>query len=107
MTSLGTLQERRDGDPDRREDGFQIERTRAPWTAVAWVLGIVVSVLITYNATANTIRDQVSENRRRIAVLEQAKRDGDRRLDDLQESVGKLNTKIDDLIKILLNEHRQ
>lgn len=65
----------------RTDRGLQIR-----WQVVAWVLGVVVSVLMTYNATANNMNARVS-------VLES-------QMTELQRQLQHVNDKLDRLVDL-------
>lgn len=50
------------------------------WQAVAWFLGVIVTALITYNTTANGFD-------KRLSVLESQRRDGERRLQRIENKL--------------------
>lgn len=70
-------------DDYRRRHSDQPGRIR--WQVVAWVLGIAISALSTYNATANTMNA-------RVAVLES-------RMNSLEYQIERMNNKLDRLLE--------
>jgi peptidoglycan hydrolase CwlO-like protein len=64
---------------------------RVTWGAVAWLLTIVVTALLTYGATTSSYD-------RRISVLESQQHDNDRRSERIEAKIDKLEAKIDQLL---------
>lgn len=64
-------------------DETQFDGRGIKWQAVAWVLGIVVSILVTYNTTANGFD-------KRLSVLESQRNDLERRLVRIEEKLDRL-----------------
>lgn len=56
------------------------------WQVVAWLLGVVVTALMTYNATANSMNA-------RVAVLES-------QMYDMKYQIVRMNDKLDRLIEL-------
>lgn len=64
-------------------------RLRIRWQAVAWVLGVIISALMTYNATANSMNA-------RVAVLES-------QMDSMKYQMAHINDKLDRIIELARN----
>lgn len=76
---------------DDQADDAPFNRTGVRWHAVAWFLGIVVSVLVTYNATSATFD-------KRITVLESQGIERDRRMNEADLRMRRIEDKIDQLL---------
>jgi len=61
------------------------------WQVVAWVLGVVVTGLMTYNATAASYD-------RRISVLESQREEVDRRFEETERRLQRMEAKLDELL---------
>lgn len=59
------------------------DRVRFSWTVVAWFLGVIVTALLTYGATTNTVNARVS-------VLESKQDAGEKRLERIEEKLDRL-----------------
>lgn len=79
-------------DNDRDEGRSDDRPIRVRWQAVAWVLGVLVTGLMTYNATANTMNA-------RVAVLES-------QVNDMRYQLGRVNDKLDRLLDMATTRPR-
>lgn len=59
------------------------DRVRFSWTVVAWLLGVIVTALLTYGATTNTVNARVS-------VLESKQEAGEKRLERIEQKLDRL-----------------
>lgn len=78
---------------DRQHDDVRIESTRPTWSTVATLITVIITALVTYYATNNTVD-------RRISVLETKQESTWQRLSEINGRLEQLNLKMD---QILLN----
>lgn len=60
-----------------------VDRLRFSWSVVAWLLGVIVTALLTYGATTNTVNARVS-------VLESQQEIGEKRLERIEDKLDRL-----------------
>ena len=75
---------------DRREEDISVERVKLTWHVVAWILGVMVTCLVTYNATINSVRDVNTATLQRVFVLETKQENADQRLQRMESKIDRL-----------------
>lgn len=84
---------RREDDERREADQIQLERTRPTWGTVATLIMVVITALVTYAATNNSVD-------RRLSVAETKQAGAEQRMNEINGRLEQLNLKMD---QILLN----
>ena len=85
--SLGPLDHRQQL---RRQSDIDASRIRISWNVVAWILGVVVTGLVTYNATINSVRDMNNETIQRVLIVETKQGTTDYRLQRIESKLDQL-----------------